>query len=402
MAPSLMQTALHKQHTDMNHSSVDRMFSHKTTSSRGQSLAADSGYYTASTPTTTNSQSSSNPLTTVLIGPKKKRFKVNKKQLCAVSPFFRDQLEDPAQTRAVSLWLPAESPSMFALFVEWLHDRYSFRRCIDETINQTQVAGQMQMQELHWALIRLHLFASHLSLYHLQDTAMDIIQDLYLKCDWDVSPSLIAYLYTKCEALPSVRLRRWVAAMVAFSLTGASSNASPIKFHPQDSQTSDLTHIHALLESLPEFAADHAIHLQKMDDSGLDVRFKNPQLRIPANKLRNEERAFGFRECSFHSHRATVGERRCPHERKRMLRTTNNKVQGLVELPATRVDKFDLAELPGGSIGETSSVRSQSQWRPSAQGLEPIPALSSRSQQEEDELREKALRHMRSISSTMR
>jgi hypothetical protein len=362
------------------------MFSHKSTSSRGQSVAADSGYSTATTPTTTSSisQHSSKLLTTVLIGPKKQRFKVNKKQLCAVSPFFRERLEDPSQSRAISLWLSAESPSMFALFVEWLHDRYTFRRCIEETINQTQQAGQRQMQELHWALIRLHLFASHLSLLHLQDSAMDIIQDLYLKCDWDVSPSLIAYLYTKCEALPSVRLRRWVVAMVAFSLTGSSSNASPVKYHPQDSQTSDLSQIHALLESLPEFAADHAIHIQKMDNSGLDVRFKNPQLRIPANKLRNDERAFGFRECSFHSHRSTVGERRCPHERKRMIRAANATAQanGLVELPATRVDKFDLAELPGGALNGSLGGR-----KPSIKDEEPIPGLSNLPQQEEDEFR---------------
>jgi hypothetical protein len=39
---------------------------------------------------------------------------------------------------------------------------------------------------------------------------------------------------------------------------------------------------------------------------------KNPQLRLPMNKLRNEERFFGFRQCSFHSHRSTIGEGVCP------------------------------------------------------------------------------------------
>lgn len=392
MAPSIMHRAFHKH---QNSSGVDRMYSHKTNSSRDQSIAADSGYSSSRTPSTSISQPPPNHTTTVLIGPKKQRFKVNKKQLCAVSSFFRDRLEDPSQPRAISLWLPAESPSMFALFVEWLQDRYSFRMCLDETATQAQEAGQKPMQELHWALIRLHLFASHLSIFHLQDTAMDVIQDLYLKCDWDVSPSLISYLYTKCEALPSVRLRRWVVAMVAFSLTGSSSNASPVKYHPQDSQTSDMDQIHGLLESLPEFATDHAIHIQKMDDSGLDVRFKNPQLRIPANKLRNDERAFGFRECSFHSHRATVGERRCPHERKRLLRAANANVDGLVELPATRVDRLDLAELPSGPMGDSRS-------RSRAGEDEPIPGLSDKTRQEEEELKEKALKHMRSISSTMR
>lgn len=397
MAPSLMHRAFHKHH-DINRSGVDRMYSHKTSSSRDQSVAADSGYSSSTTPTMSISQPATHHLTTVLVGPKKQRFKVNKKQLCAVSSFFRERLEDPSQPRAVSLWLPAESPSMFALFTEWLQDRYSFRLCLNETATQTQEAGERPMQELHWALIRLHLFASHLSIFHLQDTTMDVIQDLYLKCDWDVSPSLITYLYTKCEALPSVRLRRWVVAMVAFSLTGSSSNASPIKYHPQDAQTSDMAQIHSLLESLPEFATDHAIHIQKMDDSGLDVRFKNPQLRIPANKLRNHERTFGFRECSFHSHRATVGERRCPHERKRILRAANANVNGLVELPATRVDRLDLAELPGGFISDSRLATSRSR----AEKDGPISGLSDRTRLEEEELKERALNHIRSISSTMR
>jgi hypothetical protein len=55
------------------------------------------------------------------------------------------------------------------------------------------------------------------------------------------------------------------------------------------------------------------MHIQKMSMSRADVRVKNPQLRLPANKLRSGERFFGFRQCTFHSHRATVGEGACPH-----------------------------------------------------------------------------------------
>ncbi len=42
------------------------------------------------------------------------------------------------------------------------------------------------------------------------------------------------------------------------------------------------------------------------------MAIKNPQLRLPENKLRSEERFFGFRQCSFHSHRSAVGEGVCP------------------------------------------------------------------------------------------
>lgn len=145
---------------------------------------------------------------------------------------------------------------------------------------------------------------------------MDAVQDLYLKCDWDVPPSLIVYLYTQCEALPAVRVRRWAVAMVAFSLTG-DNNHDQLKFHPQDSATSDPARFRALFSSLPDFATDYATHVRNMRAAGLEVRFKNPQLRISANKLRNDERLFGFRECSFHSHRAAVGEKRCPYNEGR-------------------------------------------------------------------------------------
>ncbi|KFA60641.1 hypothetical protein S40285_07353 [Stachybotrys chlorohalonatus IBT 40285] len=250
---------------------------------------------------------------TVLIGPKQAKFKVNRKQLCAAS-FFREQLQqqDHAQSKSISLWLPGESPAMFALFVEWLHDKASFRCYLDDAINDAHETSYQASRDLHWALIHLHLFASHLSLYHLQDLAMDAVQDLYLRCNWDVPPSLIAYLYTKCESLPSVRLRRWAVAMVAFSLAGGSG--SELKFHAQDTGALDAAKFQSLLESLPELAMDYTMHMRKMKASRLNIRLKNPQLRIPANKMRNEERAFGFRSCSFHSHRAAVGQRQCPHD----------------------------------------------------------------------------------------
>jgi hypothetical protein len=68
-----------------------------------------------------------------------------------------------------------------------------------------------------------------------------------------------------------------------------------------------------LYDRYPEFAADYTVHVSKMTSSRLSVRVKNPQLRIHANKLRSEERQFGFRQCAFHSHRKSVGERQCPH-----------------------------------------------------------------------------------------
>lgn len=248
-------------------------------------------------------------MTTILVGSKQRRFQVNRQLLCDVALFFRERLDDPFHSQTTSLWLPNESSTMFAYFVEWVHAPCSFRRLLDDTIATSHEAGEKSSQSIHWALVHLHLFASQLSLHTLQDIAMDAIQDLYLKCDWDVPPGLIVYLYTECESLPAIRLRRWAVAMVAFSLA-VSWN---MKFHPQDMATSDPEHFDTLFQSLPEFAIEYDQHLRNMRASGLDVRFKNPQLRISANKLRNDERLFGFRECSFHSHRAAIGEGTCSH-----------------------------------------------------------------------------------------
>ncbi|POR31783.1 Uncharacterized protein TPAR_08015 [Tolypocladium paradoxum] len=313
-------------------------------------------------------------MTTVLVGARQSSFRVNRKLLCAASPFFRDRLEDASQSKPISLWLPGESSTMFALFVEWVHSPSSFRRFLDHSVQTAHETSQRASQGIHWAIIRLHLFASHLDLYKLQDLAMDAIQDLYLKCDWDVPPSLIMYLYTQCEALPSVRIRRWAVAMVAFSLTVGPNQ--PLKFHPQDSATSDPARFRALFDSLPEFATDYTTHVRKMKAASLDVRFKNPQLRISANKLHNDQRMFGFRACSFHSHRAAVGEGRCPYD------TTN------------RGRSKHVSDLEVGASEKSG-------WTAAYAGnVDPMPRpLFSR---ESKEGAERLPGHMRSVSSTFK
>jgi len=211
---------------------------------------------------------------------------------------------------------------MFELFVIWLHDQSGFRKHLEETINGAISPGSPSSatadegiakladpctlsQRLHWALVRLHLFASNLALSHVQDAAMDAIQDLYLRRDWDVTPRLIRFLYAQCNPTSSLRIRRWAVAMVAFTLSSAntldrSSKSVPAQFHE-------------LFKTYPDFSADYANHLRKMAASGLELRVKNPQLRVPTNRLRSEERRFAFRHCAFHTHRASVGEGRCPH-----------------------------------------------------------------------------------------
>lgn len=322
------------------------------------------------------------PLSTVLIGPKQQRFKVNKRLLCASASFFSERLQDPSQSRPISLWLPRESASMFALFVEWVHLGPRFRHYIDDAVVNARETGDQHLRDFHWAMIRLHLFASHLALHRLQDLVMDAVQDLYLRRDWDVPPSLINFLYTECEDLAAIRLRRWAVAMVAFSFNGGPH----VDFNSQDLTESEPARFSDLLDQLPEFSADYDLHMRKMRESGLDIRFKNPQLRIPANRLRNDERAFGFRQCSFHSHRATVGERRCPHNggASAKFHRIHHSVSG------TR-----------GAVVAGLSTPSRRNH-----DIVPPPLFSGRLDEDEegdvDDAISKAIKHVRSISSTLK
>lgn len=262
-------------------------------------------------------------LARVRVGKKSREFLVNKKLLSTAAPFFRERLDDsPAgfvqiasAQKAVPVWLPAqkssspiyledESPAMFELFSIWLHRRTSFRKYLDDQITSVSGDSESVALEFHWALVHLHIFAARHELYDLQDLSIDALQDLYLRCDWDVSAAFIKFLFGEREAWLTIRLRRWAVAMVAWSLAGGQSL---MRIHSDPSQ------FDKLLDRYQDFNTEYVLHVAKLKSGKLDARIKNPQLRIPANKLRNEERQFGFRQCSFHTHRAVVGERRCPH-----------------------------------------------------------------------------------------
>lgn len=209
------------------------------------------------------------------------------------------------------LWLSTEAPEMFELFVLWLYQRRSFTTFIEAAISKvdpdscsaavSEQSHETSRRKLHWNLVRLHLFAAKTLLPALQDASMDALQDLYLRCDWEVSPSFVRFLYAGCCAEHALRLRKWAVAMVAWTI--AMQGGEPGDEWQQ------------LLENHPVLDHDYTSHLNKMAGSrGADLCIKNPQLRLPANRLRSEERFFGFRQCSFHSHRSIVGEGPCPHD----------------------------------------------------------------------------------------
>lgn len=269
------------------------------------------------------------------MGKEQHEFELKRKPLAACSIFFRDSLatipiktalpSPPSSGSSVSsgqtedeyadteqvLWLPTESPEVFELFVLWLYRRQKFHTFIDRAVQSVSPnAGYCRLpnlqtdtyrRALRWNLVRLHLFAELIDLPVLQDIAMDALQDMYLRCDWAVSPGFMIFLYRDHDQRHAIRIRKWAIAMLAWTL------------HGTEKEQAHASHFDRLFAIYPAMHKDYHAHLDKMTESDADVRIKNPQLRLPLNRLRNEERYFGFRQCSFHSHRAVVGEGICPH-----------------------------------------------------------------------------------------
>lgn len=99
---------------------------------------------------------------------------------------------------------------------------------------------------------------------------MDVIQDFYLRCNWDVSTSLVRHLYQDCSREESFRPREWAIAMLAWKLSkGVSDPLSSNK----------------LFAEIPDLLEDYVKHVHRSVDSNVDIRVKNPQLRLPRNKL---------------------------------------------------------------------------------------------------------------------
>jgi hypothetical protein len=249
----------------------------------------------------------------VLVGEDQHEFALHKKLLCASGAFFRTHIEaipppparrDDADADAAGededsvLWLPSETPDMFDVFVLWLYQPRRFPYFLAVAL---QTITPDERRSLRTTLVRLHLFAAVIDLPALQDAATDALQDMYLRFDWDMSPRFLAFLYGECDAQHAVRLRKWAVAMFAWTLQGS------------DKAATMAAAVEKLFAAYPDLRADYHLHIQKMSQSRADVRIKNPQLRLPFNKLQSGERLFGFRQCSFHSHRAAVGEGICPH-----------------------------------------------------------------------------------------
>lgn len=321
----------------------------------------------------------------IIVGPTEEVFTLSRKLVCATSPFFRTHFKatlpfSPSHPPTSILRLPETLPATFELFTLHLHQPRPFTSFINTSIaslapsdpdSPTFSSDDADLESsrlsLHWTLVHLHLFAASITHYPLQDAAMDAIQDLYLHYDWEVSPSFVRYLYS-LDPMVARRLRKWAIAMVAWSVSLSAppfSDETPAEWEE-------------LLDGIPEFQREYTSHLEKMagvrrrggDEYGVDIRVKNPQLRLPANKLKAEERYFGFRLCSFHSHRGTVGERACPH-----AKDGSAEEQGwydVVDLESK--GEKDSVRVPVGEVSPPPSANSEDHNGPTRHGKASEPA----------------------------
>lgn len=229
----------------------------------------------------------------IMVGSQRDEFLIPRR-LLASCEYFRSRLDLRRDQNSLVLRLDNQCPDMFRLFEYWLSERKSLSKFIDNAENDETC------EELHWDLVNLQLFAANIGEAALQDVAMDALQDLYLRCNWEIDIELVKFVYTECDPETSFclrSLRRWIVAMIAWGM-GDEERGEKLE---------------TMFGECAGLREEYDSHLNKVAASKLDVDFKNPQLRLPSNHLRNEERQFGYRQCSFHTHRSSVGQGRCPH-----------------------------------------------------------------------------------------
>lgn len=283
----------------------------------------------------------------VFVGKQSREFTFSRRVLSSVAPYFVERLDASGlnflqrNAQLNTLWLEELCPDMFELFAYYIENYYHQHSNAGTMIFQPfiqEAQDQDCCEELHWDLIHLHLFAARLGIDALQDAAMDAVQDMYLRCDWDITPLFVSQVYTECDPADSYRLRKWIVAMTAWSLGGSLDGMLD----------SPAEKMEALFQIVPDFWDDYVAHLDKSSKSRVKLQFKNPQLRLESNNLRNDERQFGYRQCSFHTHRSSVGQGKCLHT---LVQVSPVPDLSFLDSDDEEHDQYD-AEALGGITGE--------------------------------------------------
>ncbi|KAI1133537.1 hypothetical protein F5Y10DRAFT_259858 [Nemania abortiva] len=252
----------------------------------------------------------------VVVGPNRNEFLIPRR-LLASCEYFRARLDLARGQTGVVIRLEGQCPDMFRLFEHWLSERRGLSKFIDDA------ESNESCEELHWDLVNLQLFAANIGEAALQDVAMDALQDLYLRCNWEIDPELVKWVYTECDPEASYclrNLRRWIVAMIAWGMGDKEAGSA----------------LETVFGECAGLRGEYDNHLKKVGASHLSIDFKNPQLRLPSNNLRSEERQFGYRQCSFHTHRSAIGQGRCPHARSLSPMMYSPLTDGYVESDSDR------------------------------------------------------------------
>ena len=257
------------------------------------------------------------------------------------------------------IWFREESPAVFELFVLWLYQQsQGLKGLVDEVTalvserdnpgGARAVPSTFHEISLYRGLASLHVFAAKFGIEELQDTALDVLQDVFLRCEWHATPKFVKFVYDKCDPDYGFRLREWAVAMMAWTL--ATRDVDLVSLCPgtmdgdgnvifptgpsgptalsSEMRSNEYSHHSVppaplplvarrfcdLLIRIPDLLEDYCDHVSKLSKLKSSAAMKNPCLRLPSNALNSKERRYGFRMCSFHSHRRQVGQGLCPHQ----------------------------------------------------------------------------------------
>jgi len=153
---------------------------------------------------------------TIHVGNKRKEFMVHKKPICDTMSYLRKDFTGAFKEREGVIHLPEESPSAFALLIDWLY-------------RSTVPAGTSV--EYFIRLHKLHVLAEKLCLHELANKTMVKILKMSNRGrssdDITITPALVSYIYSR--TFIDSPFRRYCIeelARSAFSLETSSSSNS--------------------------------------------------------------------------------------------------------------------------------------------------------------------------------
>ncbi|TVY56447.1 hypothetical protein LSUE1_G009731 [Lachnellula suecica] len=203
----------------------------------------------------------------IFVGPSKTQFRVHKALLCSRSPYFKGMFESGfAETSSQSANLPEDSPTVFALFLEWLYGG-----CFAPLdVQYVKDHGSASVEQR----IMLYTFAEKICLDQLADCTMSSHLSTLKLGNWSANAADMKLGYN--GSVTGSPIRKFMCCSLLYL----------VKHGPENSWPSHKL-FHAL--TIPDLAQDFIELMRKMDAEGKEKRSQIVQPRdMPT--------------CKFHKH----------------------------------------------------------------------------------------------------